>query len=168
MNPFKPTTKIQLPTLLVCLLSSTLTGAAEKRVIGWIEPITIESKTFSLSAKIDTGADSSSIYGHNIHITQQDGQPWVSFTIVDESGHPHHFEKPLAKQTKVKRIGSQSQQRPVIHLGFCLANHYKEAMVNITDRQGYKHPVLVGRNFLRGVFTVDPELQNTTTPRCGQ
>lgn len=152
--------------IIFSLLFMQNISAYEKISIGWIEPVLIGSGNMILAAKIDTGADSSSITSNDLHLYEKNGSKWIKFHIYDISGNRRVIDQPVIKFVKIKRKGIISQRRPVIKLGLCLGNRYRKVYVNVTRRKGFKYKMLVGRNYLSGLYVVDSEFKNTTKPDC--
>jgi hypothetical protein len=142
--------------------------AEEKRIIGWIEPVTIvnDETALDFTAKIDSGADYSSIDVETHHLITRDGESWIRFELEDDAGQLHTLERPLYKVTRVKRKGAESQPRFVIMLEMCLGGFRRTTRFSLVDRHNYKYRLLIGRDFLRGRFVIDPELRNTTATVC--
>ena len=163
---------IQLKTSLAYLLYGcvfiTLSVSAEtKQVSGWVEKVTVGSPEFVMRAKIDTGAKNSSLHAKDYRIFNKQGKDWVSFSIKNKEGNSQLIEKPIKRITSIKQKGGRpNRQRPVIVLGICLGNVYKEEEVNLVDRANFNYPMLVGRSFLKGSFVVDSEVKLTATPTC--
>ena len=59
-----------------------------------------------------------------------------------------------------------SQTRPVVVLGVCMGDMYKDIEVNLVDRKGFLYPVLIGRSFLKENIVVDATLTFTREPVC--
>ena len=144
----------------------TVAAANDKAIIGWIEPVTILPGAILLRAKIDTGADHSSLNAIQLKEFRRDGENWVHFQVVDENGNSHQLEKPVLRYTKIKRRGIEAQQRPVISLNICLHGRLREVDVNLANRETYNYKILIGRSYLQGLFIVDSETTNTTSPDC--
>lgn len=151
---------------LICLLQTSLLLADNKAVIGWVEPVMILPETILLQAKIDTGADHSSINASKLEKFHRQGSEWVRFQLNDRDGKLHLLEKPVLRNTLIKRRGIESQRRPVIRLGVCLHRQYRTIEVNLADRKSYNYKMLIGRSFLQGLFLVDSALMNRTSPEC--
>lgn len=157
--------------LLLVLISLGLAApvtAAEKSIIGWVEPvkIPIAGDGLEFSAKIDTGADYSSIDIESLELMQKKFEPWVRFAIEDDNGKLRTLELPIYKITRIKRQGIESQPRFVVMMDICLDGIRKPTRVSLVDRHNYKYRLLIGRRFLRNQFIVDPALKNTTTATC--
>ena len=54
----------------------------EKHILGWIEKVEILPENFSLSAKIDTGADHSSLNVSNPTHFMKGQEKWIRFSIA--------------------------------------------------------------------------------------
>ena len=150
--------------LLLLLVFSS--AAHSREVIGWVENIGISGVSTIVKAKIDTGADSSSLHCDCIKPYERDGDLWVNFTITDIAGESTSIEKKIIRKIKVKRHFGESQERYVVRLGLCIGDEYAEADVNLVDRSGFNYDLLIGRKFLKDRFIVDPAKKFTAQPSC--
>ena len=153
--------------LLLFVLSAPAPGA-EKSIIGWVEPVRIVNNGNELhfAAKIDTGADYSSIDFESLEVITRDNETWLRFQLEDDNGKTATLERPLHKKTLVKRKGAESQPRFVVMLELCLGEIRHITRFSLVDRHNYKYRLLIGRNFLRKRFVIDPSLKNTTPRIC--
>jgi len=142
--------------------------AAEKDIFGWVEHVLVGESRLDLEAKLDTGADTSSVHATRIRrFRSSSRQLWVEFSLTDEaSERTIRFKKKLARYAYIKEHEGPSQKRPVVELTICVGDHEKEIEVSLVDRSGFEYPVLLGRNALEGHVVVDPELQFTVEPNC--
>jgi len=133
----------------------------KKLILGEVEEVYLSAYNISLEARIDTGAQTSSIHAKNIVSFERDGKKWVRFTILDNDKKEIELKKPVVKTIKVKRHGQYAQDRFVVHMRMNISNlsHYIE--VSLNNREDYKYLVLIGRNFLRGNAIVDVSLKHT-------
>ena len=67
--------------------------ASEKQMVGWLEKARIFPGGYELSAKIDTGADNSSLNVQDFTVFQREGEEWARFTVIDDNGKQHKLEK---------------------------------------------------------------------------
>jgi hypothetical protein len=137
-----------------------------RRIVGWLERVKICPENLSLRAKMDTGAKTSSLNASNIKEFKRQGQKWIRFNVVDRRGKTKTVEKKLSKFVKIKEHNTEAVERPAVQLGICVGNIYKEVEVNLTDRSVFNYPMLIGRNFLKGTFIVDPSAIFTIKPHC--
>ena len=151
---------------LVFLCVPNMLAAKDKPIIGWIEPVLINPGNIVIQAKIDTGADNSSLHASDLEEFYRDGQNWVKFNLKDHVGKRHVVEQPIFRYTKIKRRGVESQKRAVILLQTCLGQQLKKVEVNLTDRKNYEYKMLIGRSFLKDSFLIDVDEKNTTQPSC--
>jgi hypothetical protein len=133
---------------------------AKRKTIGWREWVSLpELGVREIKAKVDTGADNSSLHAFNIERYESDGRPMVRFEI-----HPHQRKKkPIVRcvaeivgERKVKNPGGRSEVRPVIQTTLIVAGEEFEALVNLTTRDEMTFRMLLGRRALRRNFVVDP------------
>lgn len=145
------------------LVSSPLLA---RDVVGWIERATLFPNDITLAVKVDTGAKTSSLHCECITPVEHNGQKWVSFSVKGEDGDISRIVKPIVRMATVKRHFGQKQERYVVRLGLCLGTVYREEEVTLVDRSGLQYAMLVGRNFLKKDFLVDPEGTYLTPPNC--
>ncbi len=108
----------------------------------------------NISAKIDTGADSSSVWASNIK--EQDGK--LSFTLFDKSsplytGKIHSSNE--YQVISVKNSFGKSELRYKVKLRIGLGGKIIRAKCTLANRAGNRYPVLVGRKTLHGKFLID-------------
>lgn len=151
-----------------CLVLAVIFGvAAEAReVVGWAERVQLGLDGEVLRAKVDTGADHSSLDARNIKIFRRDGRDWVRFERIGSAARVHAYEVPLVRKAQIRRHGDASQERPVVTLVICLGGQRKTAEVNLVDRSRFEYPMLIGRSFLGDDFLVDPAARFLREPRC--
>lgn len=112
-----------------------------------------------IKAKIDTGADNSSLHAFNIRRFERDGEQYVRFEL-----HPHQrkrkpsvkCEAPVVMERRVRNPGGRMETRPVIKTRLVVAGREIEALVNLTTRDEMTFRMLLGRRTLREHFLVDP------------
>ena len=140
--------------------------ASEKQIVGWSEKARIFPGGFVLSAKLDTGADHSSLDVQDFNVFQREGEEWARFTVIDDNDKQHKLEKKLVRLAKIKRHSAVRHERPVVLLGICVGAFYREVEVNLVDRSKFKYPLLVGRSFLSDALIVDPSKTYSVEPDC--
>ena len=137
-----------------------------KEVIGWVENVGVSSSNAIVKAKIDTGADSSSLHCECITPYERDGEQWVRFTITDINDQSVSYEKKILRRTKVKRHFGEVQERIVVRMGICIGDQYGETDVSLVDRSGFNYSLLIGRKYLKDKFIVDPGETFLSSPQC--
>lgn len=125
-----------------------------KIVIGALEYVRLVPPNVVLKARIDTGAKTTSIDAREITPFERDGKQWVRFVCVFGKKE-HTIERKVVKTVQIKRHGAESQDRYVVKMRVILGDVSQLISVNLSDREEYKYPVLIGRNFLRDFFMVD-------------
>lgn len=150
----------------LCLL--VLPGlASAKEVVGFVEKVTLYPGGLQVKAKVDTGAFSTSLHCTTCDKTfKRDGQDWVRFTVTNWRGESVEIERPVVGRTTITRHFGTSQERLVITLPVCLDGVIKQKKVNVVDRTGFNYQMLIGRNFLRGDFLVDPGEKYLASKSC--
>ena len=137
-----------------------------KEVIGWVENVHVSPGNVLIKAKIDTGANSSSLHCDCVNKFMRDGERWVKFLLTDIDGKQVTVEKKVIQTVKVKRHFGGMQQRDVVRLGICIGGQYEETDVSLVDRSGFNYSLLVGRKYLKEKYIVDPSRQFTVKPHC--
>ena len=107
-----------------------------------------------IKAKVDTGADVSSI--HAEEWSTQNGQ--VSFISPDIS--PNRITLPVIEKQAIKSSNGDIEYRPVVELDVKVNGvPMSGVMFNLNDRGSMEYSVLIGKNILeRGGFLIDPKI----------
>jgi hypothetical protein len=141
-------------------------SAGDKQIVGWAEIVSIYPGSVKIKAKLDTGADHSSLNAKKIKFFDVKGESWVRFEFRNFEERLETHEARIVRIAKIKRLGHEAVNRPTINLGICIGSTYKEVEVNLTDRSGFNYPMLIGRSFLKGSFLIDPELSFISSAAC--
>ena len=128
-----------------------------KQIVGEVEPVFLAIPGVVYSARIDSGATTSSLDASNITRFERDGETWVRFDIR----HPDSetlitVERALVRTARILQADSQTpEERPVVRLPFVLGNHRQSAEFTLNDREHLTYPLLIGRNVLKDVMLID-------------
>lgn len=112
-----------------------------------------------MKAKVDTGADTSSLHAFNTERFLKDGVEYVRFDIhpKQRSRKPViHCEAPVVKTRTVRNPGGRAEVRPVIRTRVIVAGKEFDALINLTTRDEMTFRMLLGRRTIRRHFLVDP------------
>lgn len=130
-------------------------------IIGAVEPIYFLPVKSAFMARIDTGAENSSIDVAHKRIFERDGNKWVAFDMINrETGEKHHFEKEIEKHTTIKRI-NDSEKRVVVLMDVKFGDKVISERFSLADRTKFEYQILIGRNILNGRAIVDTSVSNT-------
>lgn len=136
----------------------------EKLLIGRKEDIDLpDLKLRGLDAKIDTGAYSSCIHCHHIRVAIKDGKKVLKFKLLDPEYDDYQRKTFVFKNfttTKVKSSNGSSERRFLIKTNVQIFERKFKTEFTLTDRSDMKHPVLLGRKFLKQGFIVDVNKYN--------
>ena len=151
--------------LLTALAWPACAAEQPRRVVGFIEQVLVGKPGTAFAAKLDTGADLSSIDATEIKQTSRAGQVWLGFTVDRADGARVKLSAMLVRYATIKRAGSEIE-RPVVLLDICLGPVSRTVEVTLANRHGLEFDVLIGRNFLNGYFMIDPARTHTLAPNC--
>ena len=129
------------------------------QVYGWREKIKLAELPEQFTAKLDTGAFTSSLHAENEQIFERDGKKWVKFVCTDprEAGAKRYdMEAPLVRTVHIKEPGEQSERRNVVRLSFTIGDRKMKADFSLNDRRNMLCPVLIGRSTIAVLGWVDP------------
>lgn len=166
----RPLAALALSLSLVLVLAAGGLEAAEdeeRDLFGWVERVELTNVGFELKAKLDTGAETSSLDAIHIKRFRRKGESWVRFTIEDpQSDEEVELERPLIRRVKIKRHEGEPQRRSVVELEVCLGDHRRKVEFSLIDRSEFIYPVLLGRQALAGIAVVDPKETFLFSPDC--
>ncbi len=129
------------------------------QVYGWREWVLVGDLKMKLSAKLDTGALTSSIHAEEKELFERDGKKWVRFIVTDpgEKNSPRtRIEAPLVRIAHIKDPGGKSEAREVVRLNFVIGQRKLRADFTLNNRSNMLSPVLIGRSTIKEVGWVDP------------
>lgn len=135
-------------------------------VAGWIERVALPERGLELEAKLDTGADTSSVDAREIERFRKGGARYARFTIAAGDGRAVRIEAPVVRRAAIRRAGAEKDRRLVVLLRLCFAGQVVEAEVTLADRSQMSVPMLIGRNVLAGRVLVDAAAERLTQPSC--
>ena len=117
-----------------------------------------------MEARIDTGAETSSIHAENIQLEEKDGKRYVSFTLLDPaSGEQIAIEERLRRKVLIRQSEGEPERRYVVRMWLTLGEARTRVDVTLTVRQFLDYSLLVGRNFLIDTMIVDVSQQHLLT-----
>ena len=136
--------------VLGSLLPSTVQA---RQVLGWVEWVVLEPSNVRFKAKLDSGAETSSLHANDIEPFERNDEQWVRFRVLltdhkeeleEDAVTELQMERPVTRSVLIKRHDQESQRRYVVTLPFTLA-----------DRGKWTYAVLLGRRFLENEVLID-------------
>lgn len=141
--------------VFMALLSGSIMAKSETQIYGYVEKVTLIDKNLTLSAKLDTGAKSTSLNATNITEIEIKGIPYLRFTVPSKEGDIL-FEGEYIGKVKIKTRSGESNprlltshtfmRRPVVLLPVKLGDKVRAIRVNLTNRKRFLYPLLLGRD----------------------
>ncbi len=131
-----------------------------KKIIGRLEYIDLpELGINQLIARIDTGAQTSSLHVDNIKHVVGSERPEIEFDI-----HPDLYDVQKVNRCraflhdlrKIKSSNGQSEERFVIRTTAVMSEHKWEIEITLTDRSDMTYLMLIGRQALGKYYLIDP------------
>jgi hypothetical protein len=128
--------------------------------IGWRERVSFpDFGVIGVKAKVDSGAQTSSIHAFRPRFSQRDDGEWVSFEI-----HPRRRSRKDAIRVNAKVLthrwirssNGKRELRPVIETTMSLGGETFKAEMTLANRHLMAYRMILGRSAMRGRFTIDP------------
>jgi len=158
-----------LAALLIGL--SAIPGAAaatrELVILGWVETVYLTDPGLRLKAKLDSGAETSSLGARIIKKFRKDGKRWVRFGLTDPgSGEEFVLVRERKRTIGVVQHEGTNQVRPTVVVEVCIADRLLDVEVSLVDRSEFSYPLLLGRRALKSFALIDTGNTHLTQPRC--
>ena len=160
---------IPIAALLVLALAATDAPAATRDlvILGWVERVYLMDPGFALKAKLDSGAETSSLDARIIKKFRQHGKRWVRFAITDPgTGEEHVLVRERVRTIGVVQHDGTNQVRPTVMLQVCIADRLLDIEVSLVDRSEFSYRLLLGRRALRSFALIDTGNTYLTQPQC--
>ena|SRR5690606_29691920 len=146
--------------------SNLETEATALPLIGWHERVALpDLGVEQLFAKIDTGADISTLHASDIVILGQGKDCRVEFTapLLRRQatctewpiGGVRRVSAPLVEERIVRSSNGEDEMRAIIVTTLVLGSLTFPAHFSLTSREGLRFPLLIGRDAIRGRVLVD-------------
>jgi hypothetical protein len=164
--PFVPSSIATL-FLLVSITCDAQAAARDLIILGWVESVYLTDPGFELKAKLDSGAETSSLDARIIKKFRQNGKRWLRFALTD----PASGEEFVLVRERIRTIGvvqhdGSNQVRPTVMMQVCVADRLVDIEVSLVDRGEFNYRLLLGRRALKSFALIDPGNTYLTRPRC--
>jgi len=111
-----------------------------------------------VTAKVDTGAYTSSLHAEDIELFENEGDEWVRFITHSHHGDVIECEAPLVQKKRIKSSTGRGRKRMIIKTKVRLVGGFEwDVLFSLADRSVMKCPLLIGRRALSGYFLVDTQ-----------
>src|SRR5262245_32820919 len=133
--------------------------------IGPVTTVTEVTTGLPFPARVDTGATTCSIHYEAIEIEGKSENPEdnvgkrVRIMIRSPEGEPAWVSTKIVDHVTV-RTTTDDDPRYKVQLKLRWQDVEKKVLVTLSDREKMKYPLLIGRNFLKGDFVVDVDLDD--------
>jgi len=153
--------------LLAAVPVSCPADQQELKILGWVEYARLPELDLEVKAKLDTGAETSSLDARIIKKFRQDGKRWVRFAVYDPAdGEEHVIVRERVRTIAVVQHDGSRQTRPVVEMTVCFAGLRMVTELSLIDRSEFIYPLLLGRSALASVALVDPGSTFLSEPGC--
>jgi hypothetical protein len=141
---------------------ATTAGKMHLPIIGAVEWVDVEPGNLRMEARIDTGAETTSIHAENIQLVEREGKRYVQYNLLDElSGELRPMEARLRRRVLIKQHKAEPERRYVVRMWVTLGETRSRIDVTLSDREDFEYPLLVGRNLLVDTVIVDVSRHHT-------
>lgn len=137
-----------------------------KEVIGTIEWIYMTPPGQHYRARVDSGAETSSLSAREIAEFERDGEDWVRFVFEHETAEDAvELELPIVRTIMIRQPATDElDRRVVVEMDIRLGDRLQRTEFALTDRSQMTYPVLLGRAFIRDLYVIDVA-RSYTQPR---
>ena len=128
----------------------------EPVVLGYVEDAHLGTLGLLMRAKLDTGADSSSVFARDVELYDKSGKDtWVRFRLIGKDGRSIRYDQNVIRFAHIKTKTGGTIRRPVIRMPLCVGGKSGHAEINLADREDFTYDLLIGREFLAERVVVD-------------
>jgi hypothetical protein len=154
---------LALPSLVEAQIGgevySTPTEPA-KITVGVVEEVILSPWGVSFPARVDTGADLSSLDARDIVVRDN-----VADFKLGRRWGSRRLQLPVVEWRRIQ-TATGTEKRPVVEISICLGSKLFRTPATLKDRSEMMYPFLVGRSALMGHFLVDPSRSKAAQPAC--
>lgn len=129
-------------------------------ILGWREYLALPGlRVDAIKVKVDTGARTSALHAFDLDERTEGGLATVRFRLCPrqrDDAWTVDAEAPLVDRRRVRDTSGRVELRPVVSLEVELMGRRWPIEVTLTRRDPMGFRMLLGRQAIRGRFTVDP------------
>ncbi|APX94970.1 ATP-dependent zinc protease [Halomonas sp. 1513] len=132
-----------------------------KEILGRSEWIGLPDVGTYLKARVDSGANTSSLSATDITRFERDGDTWVRFklalnddAVVVEPVRDEWIEAPVVRRVRILQAAGE-ESRPVVRMLMTLGPIREQVEFTLNDRSHLNYPVLLGRRFMMDIAIID-------------
>ena len=141
-------------------VSNTPQNETGKITVGVVEDVILNPWGVSFAARIDTGADLSSLDARDLVVRNNVAE----FNLGKRWGS-RRLQLPVVEWTKVQ-TAMGTEKRPIVEISICLGSKHFNTLATLKDRSEMLYPFLIGRSALKGYYLVDASLSRAARPIC--
>lgn len=135
------------------------------QIIGQNALVDIKGHQTQVPAKVDTGADSSSIWASDIKVSKGGVLSFVLFDKESPFYSGEVIERHSYQVAVIRSSNGEEQIRYKIELPLRIDGKLIRAQVSLSDRSKNHFPILLGRRTLNKKFVVDVSVQQYKKPK---
>ncbi len=135
------------------------------QIIGQNALVDIKGHQTQVPAKVDTGADSSSIWASQIHVNKQGVLSFVLFDVGSPFYTGEVIERHSYQVAAIRSSTGEEQIRYKVELPLKIDGKLSRAQVSLSDRSKNHFPILLGRRTLNKKFVVDVSVRQYKKPK---
>jgi hypothetical protein len=132
----------------------------EPVTLGVVEEVVLSPWGVNFSARIDTGADLSSLDARELVVKNN----VANFKLGKRWGS-RRLQLPVVDWRQVQ-TAMGIEKRPVVEISICLGSKHFRTLATLKDRSEMLYPFLVGRSALNENFLVDPSRSKAAGSGC--
>jgi hypothetical protein len=153
--------------LMVSVSCDTRAATRDLIILGWVESVYLTDPGLTLKAKLDSGAETSSLDARIIKKFRQHGKRWVRFALTDPaSGEEFVLVRERIRTISVVQHDGKNQVRPTVMMQLCVADRLIDIEFSLVDRSEFSYRLLLGRRALEAFALIDPGHTHLTQPQC--
>lgn len=128
----------------------------DKLLLGGVENLKLIDEDLTFEARVDTGAETSSLGVYKLMKFERDGKDWVKFKLKNLKKAPT-YEYRVSNDVRIKQRGDGGgDQRYQIKMDVAVGKKtYRKQLFNLADRRHLDYQASIGRSFLRDIAVVD-------------
>lgn len=153
--------------ILVAICASVAAAPRELVILGWVEHVVLVEPGFRLRAKLDSGAETSSLDARIIKRFRKGGKRWVRFAVINpRTGEEHVLVRERVRTIGVVQHDGVNQVRPTVRVQMCVSDRLLDVEVSLVDRGVFTYRLLLGRTALESFALIDPGNTFLSRPQC--
>lgn len=141
--------------LCLFLFCNVLCAGQQIQIFGWLETISFPEHKLKATAKLDSGAKTSSIHAENVKVFKEGKIKKVQYDLIFSNGKTATMTSKVHRVVNVKSSNGLLEERVSVKIPIKIGFKKITLEFTLADRTSMNYPILLGRKAIAKIGLLD-------------